>query len=142
MIGDFIMGVIYQLRCEKCDYKFEICAGYVGFCHWGITNKNKDKYLDKYFYDDLKIFFSKHPSGDIKHRINYLARCVDCGEYETVKGWLMRFDDKRIPILFKDSCHNCGGILELFYEDEITSRVFYCPNCNAELKVEFAGIWD
>ena len=47
MIGDFIMGVIYQLRCEKCDYKFEICAGYVGFCHWGITNKNKDKYGDQ-----------------------------------------------------------------------------------------------
>lgn len=135
------MGTIYEFRCN-CGYKIEVAVGYVGFCNLKITNENKDNYREEIFYDDLQKFFAAHPYGRIIHTKNYLAHCVACGEYEIFKGWSMCFDNKKIPVLFKSSCHNCGGTLELFSEEEIESQAFYCPKCRAELAKIFAGIWD
>ena len=161
------MSLMYTLSCKKCDYKLDLMLGGGMFYPIEVTRENQYEYDE-----DFTEFFNEHPDGKVVLNENYLARCLECGEYEVVGDWTMHFAEEKIP--FQNKCTHCGNELEIILgEDDIQSwcdssfkivafiKFFIfmggflslnsvkktkiqttCPKCHGKLVIKWTGMWD
>ena len=161
------MGRGYRYICKKCGYVFSAHLG-VGFRYPQVYQETMKDAREGKLGEKVRLFLKDNPKGVIDPEL-VIARCEDCGKYETLpafsmyvpkdgsypkpsKGnWTMAFpyDDCEYVSDFGEydlkekydhKCTSCGGKMSILEEKEPETLI--CPHCGEDMEIRETIMWD